>query len=264
MEPQFSNTHRVLSSLSMEDISRLRVVSKKWREMCISIPILHFNDLRYRNNETKQAQLMSYIDRFWLLRIGMDTQSCYVRWFLRSSLFDEEEEHSHILSWMENSVRCNVELLNVEIILEKNADFPLPPHILRSKSLKYLRIHLNNGILNFPSSLTTFGFSSLQFLSLKSVEMDEGAKSLIITSCSLEQFVILFATGLHHVDVSAKILKLLILYWGFDPSSNKTLQISAPKLKNLFLMGDISNFSSEDYFKHSCTTGIVTRNYSDF
>ncbi|KAL5560225.1 hypothetical protein UlMin_036436 [Ulmus minor] len=275
--------HNILSLLSMEDISRLCVVSKRCRELSISIPNLAFDSVECRNNATKQGQLMSYLDRFWLLRKGMDTRRFYLRWCSQSILFDDEERH--LLTWLENAVMCNVELLDVVIILKtEEVDFPMPPNVLRSKSLKNLRINLNYGILIFPSSITSFGFSSLQNLSLNSVQIDEsfgewisscckfirkvrlshirGSKRLIITSASLEEFMILFASDLCHIELSAKKLQILGVDWGSDSSSNKALQLSAPKLRVLILMGDISNFSSKDNFIHSGTTGIFIRNDS--
>ncbi|KAL5560842.1 hypothetical protein UlMin_037053 [Ulmus minor] len=264
--------HKVIS---MEDISRLCVVSKICRELCISIPILNLNAQQFQYNATKQGQLMRYVDRFWLLRRGMATQGCYIHWYLQS-----HKDQIHILSWLQNAVTCNVQLLDLHIILHKIAFFPLPPDILRSKSLNTLRIHLNFGILNFPSSLTAFGYSSLHVLSLKSVLIDDsfgewissycnflkkldlqhirGTKRLIISSSSLRHLQICFAQQLCHIRVSAKTLRALVVICGFDSSSTKTeLQFSAPNLKFLYLIGDISNFSSKDNFIHSHTTGII-------
>ncbi|KAL5545497.1 hypothetical protein UlMin_005184, partial [Ulmus minor] len=285
---RFSNlpdhvAHNVLSFLSMEDISRLCVVSKRCRQLCISIPILNVDSRRYGNNATKRSKLASYLDRFLLLRKGMEIQRCFLRWFLSNSLFDDQYR---ILSWLHNAVNCNAELLDVEISFEREANFPLQASLLCCESLRFLKVSLLNGILKFPSSITTFGFSSLQTLSMKSVEINEsfgkwvslyckflkdlslenikGTKSINITSSSLEILKILSpGHDVCHVNVSAESLLRMALRWRFDSPNNRVLQLSAPKLICFFWEGNISNFSFKGDFAHLVTAGIFFRTPSE-
>lgn len=52
----------VVSFLSMEEISRLSVVWKRCRQLCISMSFLSLDVIPYRRNPFKRAQLMNYID----------------------------------------------------------------------------------------------------------------------------------------------------------------------------------------------------------
>lgn len=101
--------HKILTRLSMEDISRVSVVSTICRQLCISMPSLIVNVNPYSHNATKRSRLMNYVDRLLLLRRGMctSTRSFWINWCLQSSLNnggDCEEEEYRLLSWLHNAI----------------------------------------------------------------------------------------------------------------------------------------------------------------
>lgn len=275
--------HQVLSYVSIEDISRLSLVSRRFRELCISVPYLIFDVIPYKNNAVKRARLINYLDRLLFLRKGMDTQRLYIRWCLQNGLVDEEYR---ILSWLQSAVICNIELLDLDIILVKEvAEFSLPPSVVCCRSLRFLRVNLRGGTLNFPSPITTSGFCSLHTMSLQSVRINDsfgewistyckflkelcledvrGTKSIVITSSSLEILKILSPHDLFTLQVSGEMLGRMALRWRFDSPANRVLQLSAPKLKSMFWEGNILNFRRMETFMHLNTAGIFFRPSSD-
>ena len=252
--------HHILSFLSMEDISRLCIVSKTCRELCISIPVLTFDALPYRDNARKRNQLMNYLDLFLLQRKWMDTTHCYINWTVQNNVFQEDYR---VISLLHNEVMCKVPLLHV--MLKTEGIFILPPSVLCCGSWKTLTINLVDGILKFPSFIDTFGFSNLRSLSLRSVQINEsfgkwvssywqfleyldlhdisGTKSLIVTSSSLEILKIWSLRNVvFRINVSAEFLRELRLVWTFRPEE-RVLELSTPRLTHFVCGGSILNLS---------------------
>ncbi|KAL5545487.1 hypothetical protein UlMin_005174 [Ulmus minor] len=260
--------HNVLNFLSMEDISRLCVVSKRFRELCISIPILNFDVLKYKNRTTKRRQLLNYLERFLVLRRGMETQRCYIRWSSSNKFLDEEYR---VYTWLYNALISNVELLDINVELLEEGEFTLPSSVLFCKSLKILTLSSFFFYLKFPSSITSVRFSYLQSLSLKYVEISEsfgewvssyckflknlilvctsGTKSIVIKSSSLKYLQILHPSGLFHIDVSAAILEDIKLVNCFDSPNNSSLQLSPPSLAKFYWSGSVLNFCYRESFR---------------
>jgi hypothetical protein len=72
--------HHILSFLMMEDIARLSMVSKWWQELCISIPSLTIDGMRYRGKDYKLIRFKNFLDRMTLRRNGMKMVQFCVRW----------------------------------------------------------------------------------------------------------------------------------------------------------------------------------------
>nr|GMN30343.1 hypothetical protein TIFTF001_041443 [Ficus carica] len=249
--------HKVVSFLEMEDISRLSVVSKRCRQLCISAPSLSFDVIPYRTDARKRAQLMNYLERLLILRKGMDTQDCHIRWCLESS-FNFAEEEYRVLSWLHNALVCDFRRLDLDVNLKSGSDFVLPFSLFCSKSLESLTMTFTNrtGILKIPSSIGgTSGFSSLKCLKMTSVRINNsigelvssycksleqlflhdirGIESITINSSSLKVLIVQFTYDLVHLHVSAKELAHLGLYWSFNSPNICELDLSALKLENL-------------------------------
>ncbi|PON81042.1 F-box domain containing protein [Trema orientale] len=255
--------HKVFSSLSMEDIFRLSSVSRRCWQLCISIPFLIFDDSRYQSSEIKRTRLLNNLERMLVARQGMDTESFNIRWSLENYGIEEERR---VLSWLHTVVKCNVKQLDLDIVLKSEAEFALPHSLLSCLLLESLTLKFKNGIgiLNIPSSISCSGFSSLKSLELKSVRISDsfgdwvssycrvltklsliytkGAKSIIITSSSLETLKIWLPDNLFRLHVSGEILSYVVLHWTFDSFPNtRDLQLSTPRLEELFWAGNFLN-----------------------
>ncbi|PON81043.1 F-box domain containing protein [Trema orientale] len=261
--------YKVLVVLSMEDISRLSVVSRRCRQLCISMPSLSVDVQPCLGNATKRTRLMNYVDRLLLLRRGIATHRFHITWCLHSSpIISGAEEEYRLLSWLHNAAICEVKELELILVTKRGTAFSLPPGLIRSMTLESLTVYHKHtymdGMLKFPSySSSIIGFSSLKSLTLSYVRIDESfglwisscckcleklclywikeMKSLIISSSSLEELDI-SSVDLCHLHVSAEILRGLTLWWEFDSPNNRTLQLSTPKLYFFCSKGRISNF----------------------
>ena len=264
--------HQIITFLSMEDMSRLSVVSRRCRQLCISIPFLNVDVEPYQRNATKRTRLMNYVDRLLLLRGGMSTHLFRIHWNLdqrNPNYGGEEEEEYRVLSWLHNAVKCKVKVLRLILRLKSGSEFALPPSLLCSTSLESLLVDIDiNGILKFPSYSSMGIFSSLKSLTLSCVRIDESfcnwvstscnfleilhllwvkmAKSIVINSSSL---IILYIDSIDdelcHLQVSAERLLGMILSWKFDSSNNMTLKLSVPKIRNFAWRGILSVYLSQ-------------------
>ena len=268
--------HKIITFLSLEDRSRLSVVSRTCRQLCISMPSLTVNDRPYLEKTTKRTQLMNYVDRLLLLRGGMVTRSFLIYWNIDQR--STEEEDYRVISWLHNAVICNVKELVLVLILKKGSNFAFPTTLFGSKCLVSLRVDISNGILNFITN-STIGFSSLKRLRLTNVQIDESFGKWISTCCKFlkklvlkrikqtKRIVINSSSLIHlyisstdsellHIQVSAKILKWMGLCWRFDSLNNRVLQLSTPKLGELKWEGNIPNLQFKANFKCLKNVGL--------
>ncbi|XP_024031097.1 F-box/LRR-repeat protein At3g58900 [Morus notabilis] len=268
--------HKITSYLSLKDISRLSVVSRRCRQVCISSPFLVFDLIPYSNNQPKRVRLINYIDRLLFLRNGKNIEWCYISWCMQSSLVNEEEYR--ILSWLHNAVACNAKMLNLQLNLRRESYFALPTSLLSSTSLTALEVNLHNGaILKIPSSSTAI--TSLKYLTLNSLRIDksfgdwvlscckslmvlslvkiDGTKSINITSSSLKALMVVCPRNLFNLQVCAETLESMILHWTFSNPDNRVLQLSAPKLGTFVWNGKISEVQLEANFMCLNFAGIL-------
>ncbi|GMN32577.1 hypothetical protein TIFTF001_049779 [Ficus carica] len=180
--------HKVVSFLEMEDISRLSVVLKRCRQLCLSTPFLTtFDVIPYQTDAREQARLMNYLERLLILCTGMHTQEFS---------FDEVQQ------WNRHS-----------------EDAAMPPSIggtlgffaLKCLKMKFARVNKSFG--KFVSSYC----KSLQELDLDNMT---GTKRITINSSSLKNLTIHFSYDLVRVHIYAKELADLVLVWTFSSPKN--------------------------------------------
>ncbi|PON86881.1 F-box domain containing protein [Trema orientale] len=253
--------HRVVTFLSMEHVSRLSVVSRRCRQLCVSSPVLEVIDVPYRTNATKRTQLMNYVDRLLLLRRGMSIRRFIIVWCLETSLgINGAEEEYRVLSWLHNGFICNFKELKLLLSLNSGY-FTVPPSLLRSMSLESLTVCILYGLVKFPSCSST-GFSSLKYLHLTCVRIDESFGNWISTCCKLlktlhlgqikeTKSIVINSSSITELDiastdhelcrlqVSAGLLERMTLWWEFDSSNDRALQLSIPKVQMFFWKGNI-------------------------
>jgi hypothetical protein len=238
----------ILSFLTMEDIARLSVVSKRWRALCISIPSLTFDGMKYEHNHRKHDCFMDFLDRFIFRRSEIKMLQFCVCWISNKWYL----EGFRVLTWLHYAVRCNVEVLDLELNIGL---LQMPLNVFRCESLRFLTVDLHGQILQLPSSN---GFTKLQSLTLKRVRVLDklfvehvlsfceslnklcldnviGISNINIRSSSLKYLEIRSYdyNDLFLIDVSVELLDELIVGWKFTPSGDRSLKIAAPHLKYL-------------------------------
>jgi hypothetical protein len=254
--------HHILSFLMMEDIARLSMVSKWWQELCISIPSLTLDGMRYRGKDYKLIHFKNFLDRLMLRRNGMKMTQFCVRW----TFLSWHSEEYRFLTWLQDAVRCNVEVLYLDLYIFLPGAFQMPLCVLNCESLRFLTVSLYGGVLQLPSSSV---FTKLQSLSLTRVRvLDELFVERILSSCnSLDKLCLDDVNGINninirssslkyleirsyehndlfHLNVSGELLEELIVRWKFTPSGGRSLKMTTPHLK-CFTWG---GFASDNCF----------------
>jgi hypothetical protein len=238
--------HHMLSFLSMEDIARLSIVSKWWQELCISIPSLTLNGMRYEAKDVKLIYFKNFVDRLMLRRNGMKMVQFCVHW----AFLDWHAEEYRFLTWLHDAVRCNVEVLYLELC---TGAFRMPLCVVHCESLRFLTLNLHGAVLQLPFSS---GFKKLQSLSLAHVRvLDDlflehvlspcnslnklcldgvsGTNNITIRSSSLKylEFRSYRHNYLLHLNVFGELLEELKIHWTFFPPGGRSLKIATPNLK---------------------------------
>jgi hypothetical protein len=241
--------HHILSFLMMEDIVRLSIVSKWWQELCISVPSLTIDSMQHGMWDFSLFHFQNFLDRWMIQRNGMKMVQFCVRWvFLKW-----HSEEYRFLTWLHDAVRCNVEVLYLDLLMVCPREFKMPLCVLHCESLRFLTMDLNGAVLQMPSSI---GFTKLQSLSLTSVRvLEEIFVEQILSSCnSLKKLCLADVEGLNniniqssslkyleiwsyehddlfHVNVFGELLEELIIHWKFTSFGGRSLKMSTPHLK---------------------------------
>ncbi|GMN64319.1 hypothetical protein TIFTF001_033376 [Ficus carica] len=274
--------YHIFSFLKLKDITRLSLVSKRFKRLCMSTPFLAFDDTNCRFDEAKRAQMMNYIDRFLFLRKGTHIHRLYIRWYLRKGTIGDEYR---VVSWLHNAVLCNVKHIMLDLVVEVESEFTLPTSLLSCASLEALTVRLDDDIFKLPNSISTMsGSIFLKSLTLQSVKLDDnfgisvstcckflkelrlrdikGVKCIVITSSSLELLAILKPHHLVHLLVCAEMLRSVVVEWRFDSHETRLLHLSTPSLETLLWKGNKVNFSSAGRFDNLAKVGIFLRPYT--
>ncbi|KAM1079036.1 hypothetical protein ACFX2B_013646 [Malus domestica] len=270
-------SHHIVSFLTVTDLTRFGCVSKRCRELCLSSPKLNFDGFSLANTSTcyYRLKLLSYLDRFFFHRGDSRIQSFRVRWFKHEEYkleeYEGEEppcfcgrdcyEGTRMFTWIQNAVRCKVEVLDLETDVSDSDELePLPSCVFQCETLRYLVLHVDWMILRTPS----FTFpSNLKYLELKKIVIENegffkwisccckcieelnlrevhGIETMTIKSSSMKKLRFSgFSVDLCHINISCEKLEGLFVCWYFASASNKSLNIFAPNLKHLKWVGNM-------------------------
>ncbi|XP_059427982.1 F-box/FBD/LRR-repeat protein At5g56420-like [Corylus avellana] len=254
--------HHILSFLMMEDIARLSMVSKWWQELCRSISSLTVDGMRYRGKDYKLIRFKNFLERLMFRRNGMKMVQFCVRWTFLKWHLDEYR----FLTWLHDAVRCNVEVLYLDLCIFLPGALKIPLCVLHCESLRFLTVSLYGGVLQLPSSS---GFTKLQSLSLTRVRvLDDLFVEQVLSSCnSLDKLCLDGVNGINNINIRSSSLKYLeirsyehdglfhlnvfgewleelIIHWKFTPSGGTSLKMATPHLK-CFTWG---GFPPDNYF----------------
>ncbi|KAI3968363.1 hypothetical protein MKW92_042687 [Papaver armeniacum] len=234
--PDFLIQH-ILSFLPTKFIVSTTVLSKRWKNLWIHVPILDFGDSKeyVSDDEGKTKRFMDFVDRLLILR-NMSTihKFCFV--------CDRENCHFdpvRVMEWIATAIKCKVE----EVILSMGcpADM-LPDSLFTSESLIKLDIYFPDdtvyyeAMLSFPKSIS---FPRLRILRLSGIVfLDEISVQQLFSSCPLLEDLCLadcFWNKINLLRISAPALKHFTLINIFMPSSMKSLdlKINAPNLMSI-------------------------------
>ncbi|KAL3833052.1 hypothetical protein ACJIZ3_007788 [Penstemon smallii] len=180
--------HRILSFLDFLDVARTCVLSKRWRDVWMSVPCLNFD-----MNE------WDFIKWALLLRDGSEIRRIHIT-------FDEIEQLNWLLRFAASKKVQELSFIDGEPC-EEELEFPR----LLCKTLKSLTVHFKNEITIRVST----AFSSLKSLVLEGVVMSrDAAEKLLSSDCvELEDVYLeeIFVGDLEIINISARKLKNLTI-----------------------------------------------------
>lgn len=207
-----------------------------------------------------------------MIRRGDDKiKSFCINWDFSASI---SEEGFRMMTWIHIAVRCNVEVLDLELRLNEKdgATLELPCCIYSCQSMRSLSVKTCT-ILKAPSFACS---NNLQHLKLKNVRMDKGFGKWISCSCtcikdiwledvrvdsftvessSLESFTLLYTYNRDpcHFSISGEKLAEMNIQWEISQASSRitrSLNVYAPNLKYLKWIGDLLNY--QNFGKFMC------------
>ncbi|KAB2622006.1 F-box protein [Pyrus ussuriensis x Pyrus communis] len=293
--------HRILSFLNFKDLTRVGAVSKQCRQFRLSVPVVNFGtDERTGIKKVDLARMMTSFDRYLLDRGQNRMQRVCISLSVCKSETTKKvsDDHSRVLKWIRNAVRCNVEELDLYFSHRVSSTFSWPSFIFHSQSLRSLSVSSGVSILEVVEAPSLSFSSNLHYLSLSSVKIVDdrvfkwisccckclkelrlisinGIPNISIESSSLVNFYV-FECGDIHLVISGQKLEYIDMDWGgYDAStsrkstiSNTSLTIFAPNLKTLKWKGELRNSQSlgnlksleEALYKEGSTPTLILDN----
>uniref|UniRef100_M1CY56 F-box family protein n=1 Tax=Solanum tuberosum TaxID=4113 RepID=M1CY56_SOLTU len=218
--------HIILSNLCIFDVIHMTVLSKRWKNICTTIPYFRF-DSNFSDSDPDFEEFKEFIDTFL---ISHKTISL-VRFILScSNMF----ESTDILRFIDAATRRNVEQL--VLWFSPCEPFELPHCLVTCESLHVLKLNLCGYILKLPNHNHLGGFRQLKLLHLCNVELLDGhLTSCFFSECLLLEKLELCDCNLQHMNL-LYIASKSLLYLTFDEGNyydNCEIKISCPALKFL-------------------------------
>ncbi|KAM0980609.1 hypothetical protein ACFX2A_014037 [Malus domestica] len=212
-----------------------------------------------------RLKLVNSLDRF-LLQRG-DNKIGHFRLVWKSHAVYEENdeapcfcvnEHFRIMTWIHNALRCNVKVLDAKnrvVDFEDELYTLFPSCVFLCATLTSLAVDMDFTMVKTPSVAFS---SNLVYLKLLNVKIeDEGFFKWISCSCKFIKEIFLFGISvrgniiikssslekfgyvdggsftLSHLNISGEKLEVINITWRFSSPDDKSLNIFAPRLKDL-------------------------------
>ena len=239
-EDRISNLPRkvlchILSFLQTKHAVATSVLSTKWKNIWVSVPILDFEDslLLHEENlinkpvEDLRVSFSSFVDR-----VLIQYNAPRLHWFRLKCA--QNYESSHVNAWIYQALRRHVQKLRL-CVPTVHGD------LFRTESLVYLKLG-TNFVLNVPASVL---LPSLKTLHLNSIEFsDDASTHKLISSCPVLEQLFIEECGMKNIrcfNISAHALKCLAMECAILDNEYATgfcgykIVIDAPKLEYLRL-----------------------------
>ncbi|RYR40221.1 hypothetical protein Ahy_A09g045937 [Arachis hypogaea] len=249
--------HDILSRLPKKDAIKTSVLSKTWREMFYTFPILSICDresIRRPSKRKKDQQIKTFLDYGKQRLLRFSEQGLAIKEFkLKLSLtcFDLQLIYPDVDQWLKLASECSVQTLKLCLPTLKEDDpclcYILHPGVIEARSLNNLvlkgRIRFDKEFLN-PS----VKFSSLCVLSLSYVLFDdEGAIEHVISHCPLIEHITLKWCYVYNPqgagDMQISLVKSVSLHGlqklkGVDIQGVQKVYIDAPNIEKIYYYAD--------------------------
>nr|XP_011462152.1 PREDICTED: LOW QUALITY PROTEIN: putative F-box/FBD/LRR-repeat protein At5g22670 [Fragaria vesca subsp. vesca] len=242
----------ILSFLPTLSAVRTTLLSKRWNEMWTFVRHLDFDI--YRDKFRYESHFTSFVQSILLRRSSLDIEK------IRFRYANSPDESSYLNDLVSAAVSCNVIELDLQIHGPCWYVVDLPRSIFRCKTLKVLKLCIDQDI-DIPEPPTSGCFPSLKIFHLTVVDPHETLGRLLSYIPVLEDLSIHVEVKYSHifydninVKVSAPELKTLKLsmewedYFDYDEITKQYhFCVDAPKLENLEVIQiPLSNYILEN------------------
>lgn len=248
--------HNILSLLTFRDLARFGSLSKRCTELYLSTPKLKLKWIKVDVSTCdKWSSFSDSVDRFMNLR--GDNNMHQLR--IRSQVPDHRSEplcicdgkEFRFIPWIENAVRCNVELLDLNITrANRNTPFECPSCIFSCESLRTLSVRMINATIKTPSLAC---LSNLEFVKPERVAIDDGFLKWISSSCKcIKELKLYHVCGVGDITIESTSLRS----FSFFTSGNRLrqLKICGRKLEDIFIGWAVSSkFKLLHVIKYLCS-----------
>ncbi|KAL6227369.1 hypothetical protein ACLB2K_001327 [Fragaria x ananassa] len=225
-ELELKVVHHILSFLTITELTISGCVSRRCREIYLSTPSLnfvHFSDSN-TNSCFSRLRLISSLDRYFLNRVFNQIVSFRFCWEKHYPDEDSDEgscfcvnEHFRLMTWINNVVRCNVEVMHLEVCSYDENDLKielvLPHCVFACGSLRSLVVQMSCTVIKSPTTLS----SNIRFLELRDVEVEEGFFKWISSSCKyIEELVVQDVQSIENITIQSLSLtsSALVQHYG--------------------------------------------------
>ncbi|RYR16047.1 hypothetical protein Ahy_B04g073036 isoform A [Arachis hypogaea] len=249
--------HDILSRLPKKDAIKTSVLSKTWREIFYTFPILSICDresIRRSSKRKKDQQIKTFLDYGKQRLLRFSEQGLAIKEFkLKLSLtcFDLQLIYPDVDQWLKLASECDLQTLKLCLPTLKEDDpclcYILHPGVIEARSLNKLvlkgRIRFDKDFLN-PS----VKFSSLCVLSLCYVLFDdEGAIEHVNSHCPLIEHITLKWCYVYNPqgarDLQISLMKSVSMHGlqklkGVDIQGVQNVYIDAPNIEKIYYGAD--------------------------
>ncbi|KAH7840439.1 hypothetical protein Vadar_016982 [Vaccinium darrowii] len=206
--------HHILSLLPTEDAVCTSFLSKTWRRMWSTFPVIDFrlvdgkyfakHGIKEWDAETSKYEFLSFVEESLKRRLVQDFSIDKFRMYI---LFGDLKDFTPWMDrWLTIITERNVKELDLTVLV-CSGDYSLPKVVLGAKSIYVLRLSGCNLNLNVADSIIKF--LQLQELHLERMHVDEWMIQTFTSSCPLIEFLELNSCrGLDSLCLPSSLLQL--------------------------------------------------------
>ncbi|KAL5730041.1 hypothetical protein ACHQM5_002915 [Ranunculus cassubicifolius] len=225
--------HYVLSFLDMKYVVKTCVLSRRWRDVWMSVPNLNFDYQFHSKSGGKGDEFVDFVDQVLLLR---STDSNIQELSLRVR---DIENVSLMNTWIRFAVKHNVQVLDVNITRQVVRRQELPLHVSGLESLRVLK--LTHDFFSPTVDLTlphSVSLPRLKVLQLSAIRFsNEKLMAELLSNCPVLETLVLKRCGfwnMKNVVISGRQLKNLVIEHCRNEyhSSDLNVMVSASSLES--------------------------------
>ncbi|KAI3884001.1 hypothetical protein MKW92_002315, partial [Papaver armeniacum] len=222
--------HHILSFLPTKCAMSTCILSRKWKYIANSFPILDFRNWRadaIRNKELETRWFINFLDTIFYLHEKPNIQKFYLSW---DYLLDE----SQVYKWISIVIKRKVKELFLSGIFRTPFIYPLS--FFTCDSLKLL--DLESVTLKVPN---TVFFPRVKLLRLTSINFVDGmSTNKLLSNCPiLEELSLITCGGLESEALCIANFALKYLHIAFCEFRESTVKICAPNLMTISYRGEL-------------------------